>query len=59
MINKKNKIFTNLYNKYGSDLISSLKRGDWKDTLNITKFGRENLMSLDPAVRSKDPAEAA
>ena len=44
MINKKNIIFTNLHRKFSPDLTSSIKRGDWKDTLKITRLGKEKII---------------
>ena len=35
MLKDEDRIFTNLYNDFGSDLESSKKRGDWKDTNEI------------------------
>lgn len=37
MLSNKDKIFTNLYNEYGPDLKSALKRGDWDDTKTLLK----------------------
>ena len=36
MLKDKDRIFQNLYNDLGSDIISSQKRGDWVDTKKIT-----------------------
>ena len=44
MINKKNIIFTNLHRKFSPDLLSSMKRGDWKDTLKIIRLGKEKII---------------
>ena len=45
MINKKNRIFTNLHRKFSPDLLSSIKRGDWKDTLKIIRLGKEKIIN--------------
>ncbi len=41
MLDPKDRIFTNLYGEQGSDLKSSLKRGDWNKTASFIKKGRE------------------
>ena len=41
MLKDQDRIFQNLYNDKGSDLESSLKRGDWIDTKEIINKGRE------------------
>ena len=41
MLNDKDRIFQNLYNDKGSDVESSKSRGDWVDTTEIIKKGRE------------------
>ena len=35
MLDQKNKIFNNLYNELGWDIVSALKREDWKNTKDI------------------------
>ena len=41
MLEDKNRIFKNLYNDLGSDLKSSMSRGDWSNTKEIISKGRE------------------
>ena len=41
MLKDQDRIFQNLYNDLGSDVASSQKRGDWVDTKEITKKGRD------------------
>ena len=41
MLRDEDRIFTNLYNDFGSDVDSSQKRGDWKDTKEIISKGKE------------------
>ena len=41
MLKDQDRIFQNLYNDKGSDLESSIKRGDWTDTKEIINKGRE------------------
>ena len=36
MLRDEDRIFTNLYNDFGSDVDSSQKRGDWKDTKAVS-----------------------
>ena len=38
MLKDKDRIFQNLYNDNGSDVESSKKRGDWKNTKNLIKI---------------------
>ena len=45
MLEDKNRIFQNLYNDTGSDLISSQKRGDWSYTKDICLKGREWIIN--------------
>ena len=45
MIKTEDKIFKNLYNQYGWDIESSLKREDWKDTKVIISKGREWIIN--------------
>ena len=35
MLEDKDRIFQNLYNDLGSDLVSAKTRGDWNNTKNI------------------------
>ena len=44
MLSDKDRIFTNLYGKYGVGLESSRKRGDWDDTKGILSRGTELLI---------------
>ncbi len=44
MLSKKDKIFTNLYGENPTDLASSKKRGDWKDTKKFLAKGPEWLI---------------
>ena len=37
MLKDEDRIFTNLYNDHGADIVSAQKRGDWKDTKKILK----------------------
>ena len=46
MLKDKDRIFQNLYNDFGPDLLSAKKRGDWKDTKEICQKGREWILSL-------------
>ena len=41
MLKDQDRIFQNLYNDLGSDLISCQKRGDWIKTKEIIAKGRE------------------
>ena len=41
MLKDKDRIFQNLYNDKSSDVESSKNRGDWVDTAEIIKKGRE------------------
>ena len=45
MLEDKNRIFQNLYNDKGSDIDSSLLRGDWKNTKEILSKGREWIIN--------------
>ena len=40
MLKDEDRIFKNLYNDKGSDIISSKKRGDWKDTKELCAKGK-------------------
>ena len=37
MLKDEDRIFTNLYNDLGPDILSAQKRGDWKNTNEIIK----------------------
>ena len=39
MLKEEDKIFKNLYNEFGWEIDSSIKRDDWKDTKNIISKG--------------------
>ena len=41
LLKKEDKIFSNLYNEFGWEIDSSIKREDWKDTSKIISKGRE------------------
>ena len=45
MLEDKNRIFTNLYNDYGWDIESSIKRGDWLNTKDIISKGKEWIIN--------------
>tara|TARA_B100000989_G_C19524714_1_gene466125 strand:- start:919 stop:2193 length:1275 start_codon:yes stop_codon:yes gene_type:complete len=45
MINKKDLIFTNLHKKFSPDLQFAKKRGDWNETRNILKLGRDEIIN--------------
>ena len=45
MLRDEDRIFTNLYNDFGSDVDSSQKRGDWKDTKEIINKGKEWIIN--------------
>ena len=45
MLEDKDRIFQNLYNDKGSDIDSSLLRGDWKNTKEILSKGREWIIN--------------
>ena len=45
MLRDEDRIFTNLYNDFGSDVDSSQKRGDWKDTKEIISKGKEWIIN--------------
>tara|TARA_Y100000768_G_scaffold6115_1_gene4307 strand:+ start:122 stop:256 length:135 start_codon:yes stop_codon:yes gene_type:complete len=40
MLKDEDRIFKNLYNDLGKDLISSQKRGDWSNTKEIFRKGK-------------------
>jgi NADH-quinone oxidoreductase subunit F len=41
MLKKEDRIFLNLYGELGSDLASHKKRGDWDNTKDLIKKGRD------------------
>ena len=41
MLKDEDRIFTNLYNDLGSDILSAQKRGDWQNTKEIINKGKE------------------
>ena len=45
MLKDKDRIFQNLYNDLGSDIISAQKRGDWVDTKEIISKGRDWIVN--------------
>ena len=45
MLKQSDKIFTNLYNDFGWEIDSALKRDDWKNTKDIISKGKEYLIS--------------
>ena len=45
MLKDEDRIFKNLYNDLGSDIESSQKRGDWSNTKDIIKKGREWIIN--------------
>ena len=45
MLKDQDRIFQNLYNDKGSDLISSKERGDWKDTKALCEKGKEWIIN--------------
>ena len=45
MLNDKDRIFQNLYNDLGSDIISAQKRGDWVNTKEIISKGRDWIIN--------------
>jgi len=45
MLKDEDRIFTNLYNDLGSDILSAQKRGDWKNTNEIIKKGKEWIIN--------------
>ena len=45
MLEDKNRIFKNLYNDLGENLVSSQKRGDWIDTKKIISKGRDWIIN--------------
>ena len=45
MLEDKDRIFKNLYNDEGSDLLSAKKRGDWSKTKEVCEKGREWIIN--------------
>ena len=45
MLKDEDRIFKNLYNDLGADLISAKKRGDWNNTKEICERGREWIIN--------------
>ena len=45
MLKDEDRIFTNLYNDLGPDILSAQKRGDWKNTSDIIKKGKEWIIN--------------
>ena len=45
MLKDEDRIFQNLYNDLGSDLVSAKKRGDWKNIKQICEKGREWIIN--------------
>ncbi len=45
MLKDEDRIFTNLYNDLGSDILSAQKRGDWQNTGEIIKKGKEWIIN--------------
>ena len=45
MLKDEDRIFKNLYNDLGADLISAKKRGDWNNTKEICDRGREWIIN--------------
>ena len=45
MLKDEDRIFTNLYNDLGPDIISAQKRGDWTNTAEIIKKGKEWIIN--------------
>ena len=45
MLNDKDRIFQNLYNDLGSDIISAQKRSDWVNTKEIINKGRDWIIN--------------
>ena len=46
MLKDKDRIFQNLYNDLGSDVVSSQKRGDWVNTKELTDKGRDWIIQI-------------
>ena len=45
MLKDQDRIFKNLYNDMGSDVVSSQKRGAWVNTKEITAKGRDWIIN--------------
>ena len=45
MLKDEDRIFTNLYNDQGADIVSAQKRSDWKDTHEIINKGKEWIIN--------------
>ena len=45
MLNDKDRVFKNLYNDFGADLLSAKKRGDWINTKDICTKGRDWIIN--------------
>ena len=45
MLKPENKIFKNLYNEFGWEIDSAIKRDDWKNTKNIISKGRDWIIN--------------
>ena len=45
MLKDQDRIFQNLYNDMGCDVASSQKRGDWVNTNELTKKGRDWIIN--------------
>ena len=46
MIKSKDLIFTNLHRKFKPNLSAAQKRGDWKNTRNILKIGKDQIIQI-------------
>ena len=46
MLKDQDRIFQNLYNDLGPDLVSSQKRGDWVNTKEMTDKGRDWIITV-------------
>ena len=46
MIKSKDLIFTNLHRKFKPNLSAAQKRGDWKNTKNILKIGKDQIVQV-------------
>ena len=45
MLKDEDRIFTNLYNDQGADIVTAQKRSDWKDTHEIINKGKEWIIN--------------
>ena len=50
MLKDQDRIFQNLYNDLGPDIVSSQKRGDWINTKDLTSRGRDWIINEIKAV---------